>query len=114
MNCPIEAIDYESSLIQADWYEEHSQQEVADEIRHMNMPKSHYAVLDRGQVKTKVSRSRTKYNNLSVSECKSKTWFRRMGRSFCSSISKDTDRIEFTGTQVRSRAWSTCQSRSGV
>ncbi len=34
MNCPVEATDYESSLIQADWYEEHGYQEYADAIRY--------------------------------------------------------------------------------
>lgn len=33
MECPVIATDYESSLIQADWYEEHGEELVADEIR---------------------------------------------------------------------------------
>ncbi len=33
MNCPVEAVDYESALVQADWYEENGYQEIADQVR---------------------------------------------------------------------------------
>lgn len=35
MNCPVQAIDHESALVQADWYEEQGEQHTADEIREM-------------------------------------------------------------------------------
>jgi hypothetical protein len=33
-DCPVEVTDYESALVQADWYEEHGYQETAEQVRH--------------------------------------------------------------------------------
>jgi hypothetical protein len=35
IDCPVEMVDYESALVQADWYEEQGELETADQIRLM-------------------------------------------------------------------------------
>jgi hypothetical protein len=66
INCVVEVVDYESSLIQADWYEEHGEVEAAEQIRDRN---SLY-------IGTRVEAKRSRSKSRSWSWSRSRSWSR--------------------------------------
>lgn len=70
--CPIEVVDYDSSLIAADWYEEQGLQDVADDIRNPNPCNS--ALAPHKKAWKKLSRCKASRHTTNVSICDSQSW----------------------------------------